>query len=163
MKKIIIPIVCFGLGLLLYHLFFAKKSSAMTFGTVSESAGAQTFMRANRIPRDTAKILIRGFQNNHHELETSTGKRLKGFFVDAASVRSILDQEGCNGIRIYFGLHHKNIYGAKKMYTLILIGTRQDPERNGRNLDLEGDEIYEYVDPCPDNCDDTEGALDNIP
>ena len=67
---------------------------------------------------------------------------LKGGFFGAEAIQALLDQDGCVGIRFYYGLD------ANDIQVLVLVGADRDEN------DLIGDDFLamDQSIPCPDNC-----------
>jgi hypothetical protein len=173
MKKLIVPILCFFLGLILSYFICKSREGKLTKDTLQQEL--ISFLPSNEdklapfksapIDRAFAKFLIREFQTKPHLLETSGGMPLKAFYIDSAALNNILRQKDCAGIRIYIGMNPHVPGTEKKAYTLIFSGTKDDNGglNGGKPLDIVSDVLYEFVDPCPDNCDTTGNGLDRPP
>jgi hypothetical protein len=69
----------------------------------------------------------------------------------------LIRQNGCNGIRFY--LAKRPGLPKRRGYTLVIVGTKADPndiykDLNG-NVDDTNGGYYEEIDPCPNNCGST--------
>ncbi|WP_298154843.1 hypothetical protein [Flavobacterium sp.] len=87
------------------------------------------------ISLDEAKTMTRDFRNLY---PNST----KGYMISAVNIQQILNQDGCQGLRIYNGYD-----AANKATNLVIVGT-----------DSSGNDLYEGVimdrlTPCPSSCD----------
>lgn len=69
------------------------------------------------------------------------GGEIHAHFFGREILQQILDQDGCMGIRVYYGLDDNGVS------QLILVGANADAE------DLYEGIVADYADPCPNNCD----------
>lgn len=90
-----------------------------------------------------AAALTKNFRNS----QTGTGY-IKGEYFGADALNSLLSQEGCVGIRIYYGLDDD---GNNK---LVIVGVTTDEN------DMVNGNILEFGAPCPPNCS-TQNALNS--
>ncbi|WP_130736008.1 hypothetical protein [Flavobacterium sp. J27] len=72
-------------------------------------------------------------------------KDIKGSFVGADSLHDILKQDGCIGVRIYYGYDTV----ASKL-SPVLVGV----DATGKDM-TDGGVILDKLKPCPDECDPT--------
>ncbi|MCP4582456.1 MAG: hypothetical protein GY839_12665 [candidate division Zixibacteria bacterium] len=72
--------------------------------------------------------------------DNGSGTQLKGELFDKGCFGDILEQQGCEGIRIYYGLN------ANSKFCLVLVGV------NSNGDDMEDGEIFEIGSNCPPNC-----------
>lgn len=89
------------------------------------------------ITLEEAKALTKRYRDS-----SSFGGRNGGFF-GADTLRRMLDQTDCVGIRYYYGLD------ADNAQLLVLVGATEDGE------DLYNQELAEVSVPCPSICDNT--------
>jgi hypothetical protein len=89
----------------------------------------------HRINLDEAIELTKNFRKS-----VFPGDLLAGFF-GKATLQRMLNQDGCVGIRIYYGLT------TDKKPSFVLVGVNADEE------DLYQGELAEYATPCPPFCD----------
>lgn len=87
------------------------------------------------ITPEQATAFTHAFQNAHPTA-------LKAFFAGSSKINTILEQEGCMGIRIYNGLDDS---GANN---LVLVGV----DKTGQ--DMTTGPILERLIPCPTDCDE---------
>lgn len=129
------------------------------------------------IPLDSAHMMFKKFRHQNEgrlvvrPLKSDTSGRLRGFFINREALDVILGQDSCNGIRLIFGKNRSHLNDRRRVYTLVVVGTKLDSVEvmgSGRKLtkELINNEIiwkgnvYDYVDPCPPNCgtfDDGDG------
>jgi hypothetical protein len=66
----------------------------------------------------------------------------------------IKEEDGCNGVRFYFGLRREL---DETFNSLVMTGTvfNEEKQINQDFLGENGDHIYEFTTPCPDTCDTT--------
>ncbi len=95
-----------------------------------------TFTRTTggQISLQEAKQLTHDFQTNHPDEN-------KCYFMGASHIQTILNQQGCVGVRIYKGLNKDT---DKK--TLVLIGVDEDGK------DMTDGFIADRMKTCPDQC-----------
>ncbi|PHK21200.1 hypothetical protein VF12_38615 [Nostoc linckia z15] len=96
------------------------------------------------IDLDEAQALTHAYQQNF-PLEK------KAFFVGAARLKQILDQEGCIGIRIYGGYDE-----AESKNNLVLVGV------NFVTQDMTDGTIVDRLVACPGHCDATSPLIYSI-
>ena len=82
---------------------------------------------------DAAKMTLR-YRDQMNE------GQIKGGFFGTDALRQILDQEGCVGIRYYYGLDDSNAQ------VLVLVGV------DGEENDMENQSLAEVSRPCPPRC-----------
>lgn len=112
---------------------------------------------ASPIPYVLAKDIITQFikDSSKYKIKTLDNRSLKGFWIDSGAIYKMLRQDPtCNGIRIYLAKSPLNHDENKKVMSLVFIATKSDPTAKSLNKDVfdENALIYDFVDPCPDNC-----------
>jgi hypothetical protein len=81
------------------------------------------------------------FTKNYRESQTFGGKYCGFFGADA--IKSILQQDGCVGVRYYYGLD------ANANQVLVLVGV------TANGTDITNGQLAEVSVPCPPLCDDS--------
>ncbi len=102
-------------------------------------------MSDNFITLEQAKLYTKKYRDQLKEMLTSEYQGALSYCetFDADAVRTLLDQMGCVGFRVYYGLNNDNQVCA------IMVGV------NDKNEDiLNGDDsiILDNSKKCPDNC-----------
>jgi len=89
------------------------------------------------ITLNEAKTFIQDFK-------TLNPLAVKAVFAGSNKLNMILDQQGCIGIRMYFGYDNE-----EKRNNLVLVGVDSDEK------DMTSGVILERLEPCPSKCDKT--------
>ncbi|MBR9921844.1 MAG: hypothetical protein GYB31_13470 [Bacteroidetes bacterium] len=92
------------------------------------------------ISKTAAKNLTANFQSDFPN-------ERKGYFYGKSKLLAILNQDGCVGIRIYFGKEDEEGEETKPIQ-LILVGTDED----GDDQSGSSHTILEFGTPCPSDC-----------
>ncbi len=134
----------------IYNAIAATKT--FTFGKpgVDKNGG-------ERIDPDTAKIMITEFEKEESDpqifpLKTLNGENLRGFYIKKEIFDTLINRKHAEGIRLLFA---KLPNGGPKAYTLVIYGTQRDKDKNltdTTQYNVPSMGVYEYIDPCPDNC-----------
>ncbi len=93
---------------------------------------AFTGKEGETISLDEAKKLTGDYQKNHPGA-------VKAVFMGAEIIQKILDQQGCMGIRVYFGEDNNQ-------YTVVLVGA------NSNEDDMTEGVLADRGKPCPPDC-----------
>jgi hypothetical protein len=169
MKKNIVLLALIVISLSIGYFLRDFFNEDFTFSSVDElSLSATSVPQAQPISEDKARSLIKEYQDKQkgffhiRPLKTAEDSLLKGFFIDTGTIKKIISQDGCNGIRVYIAKHDSLTNTKKRIYTLIFVGTAKNGTNgikgnlsSSRNPDTNVDLtniIYEHVDPCPTNC-----------
>jgi hypothetical protein len=75
---------------------------------------------------------------------------LKGFYVDADSLKAVLSDPTFTGISFWIGKHLDHPGTTDKVLSIYFTGAKPNPAAPPQ-FDNPGD-VYEYVNPCPTAC-----------
>lgn len=120
--------------------------------------------KQNTVSLDTAKKWIKEWRDQ--ESTYNKYNELKAFNIPLADLQEVLKEKGVASVRAYIGVAKFENHDTKPpevMYQekLLIVGV----DKNGKDMISdkkkpgmlgdgdEGDDIYDFVDPCPDMCD----------
>ena len=116
----------------------AKKFIAMTVPSLNDSAG-------RLISLNDAKEIVRRFRLDDSlsgcPLISPSGQNMQGFFIRRAVLDSILMNDNCTGITLYYA-KLPDAHGRE--YTQVIMGTSGDNDDPDASLP-----IYEHINPIP--------------
>jgi hypothetical protein len=102
------------------------------------------------IPKPEADRYITNFRNEIQDVEypikTEKDQNLRGFFVSREVFDSLEKNADINGYMFYFAKHD---HQPKKVYTLVIVGTKMNIDNKSGT---DGTACWEEIDPCPDIC-----------
>lgn len=96
------------------------------------------------ISKSAAKTLTSRFQTDF------PGEK-KGYFFGRNHLISMLNQDGCKGIRVYFGKEE----GEEGNITLVLAGADSEGDDQSTSSHL----ILDFGNPCPSDCSKSSEAI----
>jgi hypothetical protein len=140
------------------YLIFKKKTPELSFAnTIDVKNKVSPYTDASPIPYVLAQDIIKQFikDSSKFKIKTLRDRALKGFWIDSGAVKKMLAQDPtCNGIRIYFANSPLNHDPNRKVISLVFLATKSDPANRNKAVDVfePNSLIYDFVDPCPDNC-----------
>ena len=91
--------------------------------------------------------LTESYRRSDNFLKAENNEKLLAVSFGREKIDSLLAQDGCEGVRIYFG--EEEIKG-KKQNRLIIVGM----DKKGNDLKKKHHKILDRGWPCPDNCPD---------
>lgn len=115
---------------------------------------------ASIIDQELAKELIAAYREQNASADgtrllTNQGHFLNGFFIDRASLDSILANPDVAGISIHLARHPEFPKGDKRIFTIIFGGATPNPDyiEGGKAARyLNAQHVWDQVEPCPPVC-----------
>jgi hypothetical protein len=112
---------------------------------------------ASQINRGQAESLIQEFRNQNkasgdNGLKTPDGKHLNGFFLDRASLESILKDPKVAGIHVHLAKHPDFVGKTDNVHTLVFSGSVPNTAADAKAPYTSSGEMYGDVSPCPPWC-----------
>lgn len=113
---------------------------------------------ASIIDRGLAKSLIQQFRKENAAqggpaLLTENGDFVNGFFIDRASLETVLSNANFAGIHVYLAKHPTFDGKEGRNYTIVFAGSVPTPPGSATPYTSPGD-VYEMMPPCPPVCSD---------
>lgn len=143
-------LLVFALGILLAFWLIPKKSEDIYFAKSQFSDTSNLIGGGQIISQVKADSIIDNYyvrEKDVFPLRGSDGSKLRGFYVDGALLRKILDQPTCQGVRVFLGKHDS---AKRREFTTVFVGSF--PQTLKLNGDSVGGIYVDYVDPCPTHC-----------
>ena len=99
------------------------------------------------ISKKSFNDLLVNYKRSRTNFKTEKGEKLVAISFGKEKIETILNQKGCDGIRIYFGVEKK---GRKSFNRLIIVGMDEEGNNQNQTSHKRLDRGY----PCPDDCPD---------
>ena len=94
--------------------------------------------------------------NGGPTLVTNSGDFLNGFYIDRASLDSILSNPDIEGMHVYLAKHPDFVGAPENAFTIVFTGSTPNPawvEGSTTELPyLNPDDPWDFAVPCPPNC-----------
>lgn len=112
---------------------------------------------ASKIDPTLAKSLIKEFQQQNASatgpgLTTPDGSFINGFFVDRASLESVLSDPKIAGISLLFGKHPDFTGKDGNVFTIIFVGAIPNTDPGATSPFKSSGSYFDMLPPCPPVC-----------
>jgi hypothetical protein len=87
-------------------------------------------------------------------IDEKTLKKVKAFAIEEEALAKIRTLPDYTGIRLYLAVRGFTSPDRKPIYTLIIVPKGKEHQADKDKNILEDNFLYDWVEPCPDNCPD---------